>query len=182
MNEATKALGEAVLLDRDGVLNLDRAESVTTIDALEVAPGAREGCARLRAAGYRLLVVTNQACVGRGQLTMETLDTIDAELNRRLGGAIDAFFVCPHDDRAGCRCRKPAPGLLEQAVAAWRLEPAGTWLVGDDTRDVEAALELGCRVALVRAGKGLPTSARFPDVPVFDDLDGFARALTDGQL
>jgi D-glycero-D-manno-heptose 1,7-bisphosphate phosphatase len=167
-----------VLLDRDGVLNVDRPGSVTSLAELELEPGAAAGTALLAASGYRLLVVTNQACVGRGQLDRATLDEIDAELDRRLGHVISEFFVCPHSAEDACACRKPRPGLLESARAAWGFDPAVTWLVGDDGRDVEAARAFGCRPALLRTGKGSLARDHHPDVPLWDDLYTFARWLT----
>lgn len=168
-----------VLLDRDGVLNVDRPGSVTSLAELELEAGARSGAALLAAAGYRLLVVTNQACVGRGQLDAETLDTINAELDRRLGGVISEYFVCPHAAEDGCDCRKPRTALLERARDAWGFTPADTWFVGDDGRDVEAAEQFGCRPALLRTGKGRATRHHHPGVPVWDDLHAFARWLTE---
>jgi D-glycero-D-manno-heptose 1,7-bisphosphate phosphatase len=178
MTPSSRGNRSVVLLDRDGVLNVDRAASVTSVADLELVSGAREGTARLSAAGYALLVVTNQACVGRGQLTERELHEINAELDRRLGGVITDWFVCPHTAAEGCACRKPRTELLERAERAWGFDPAATWFVVDDDRDVEAAQRFGCRPALVRTGKGAGTAAARSDVPVYEDLPGFAAALT----
>jgi D-glycero-D-manno-heptose 1,7-bisphosphate phosphatase len=167
-----------ILLDRDGVLNVDQAASVRSITDLVVEQGAVEGCARLRAAGNRLAVITNQSAVGRGWMTRDTLDAVHAELDRRLGHVIDAWYVCPHAPDDGCACRKPGTLLLEQARADWDFEPAETWFVVDAERDVEAALRFGCRPALVRTGKGTAAAAVYPDLPAFADLADFARAVT----
>jgi len=121
--------------------------------------------------------VTNQACVGRGVLSTSELDRINTELGRLLEGRISGWYVCPHASDAGCSCRKPGTGLLEQAAEAWSFEPGVTWLVADDVRDVEAARRFGCRPALVRTGKGAATAEHCRDVPAFDDLEAFARAL-----
>ncbi|HSO95616.1 MAG TPA: HAD-IIIA family hydrolase [Acidimicrobiia bacterium] len=166
-----------MLLDRDGVLNVDRAASVRSVADLEVVPGAREATARLHAAGFTLVVVTNQACVGRGELTESGLREINAELNERLGGVIAEWLVCPHTPAEGCECRKPRTALLERAQQAWGFDPAATWFVVDDDRDIEAALRFGCRPALVRTGKGARTAASRGDVAVYDDLAAFADAL-----
>jgi len=170
----SRADRRVVLLDRDGVLNVDRSGSVTSVAELEVAPGALDGAALLRDDGYALVVVSNQACVGRGQLSLADLSAINAELDRRLDHAISAWFVCVHAPDEGCECRKPAPGLLDEAQRAWGFDPPSTWFVGDDDRDVEAALGAACRPALVRTGKGVETARRWPDVPVFADLADFA--------
>jgi D-glycero-D-manno-heptose 1,7-bisphosphate phosphatase len=166
-----------VLLDRDGVLNVDRTDSVTSLDELEVQAGAAEATGMLAAAGYRLLVVTNQAVIGRGLLDLDTLHDIHHELDRRLGNTIHGFFVCPHTPEALCACRKPGIKLLQQACIAWPYDPASTWFVVDADRDIEAAHRAGVRPALVRTGKGAATEPSFPDVPAFDDLLAFATWL-----
>jgi D-glycero-D-manno-heptose 1,7-bisphosphate phosphatase len=167
-----------ILLDRDGVLNVDQERSVRGLADLAVERGAVEGCARLKAAGNRLVVITNQSAVGRGWTTRATVDEVNAELDRRLGGVIDAWYVCPHGPDEGCACRKPGTALFEQARRDLGFDPATTWFVADAARDVEAAQRFGCRPALVRTGKGAATIAAYPDLPAFDDLDAFARAVT----
>ncbi len=166
-----------ILLDRDGVLNVDRAESVRSLDDLEVEVGAIEGCRRLRAAGITLAVVTNQSAVGRGWMTRATLDTVNLALDEQLGGAIDRWFVCDHGPDARCRCRKPGTLLLEQARSHYGFDPARISFVADADRDIEAARAFGCRPVLVRTGKGAATAISYPDVPSYADLDGFATAF-----
>ena len=166
-----------VLLDRDGVLNVDRTDSVTHIRDLEVESGAVAATRLLHDAGWTLLVVTNQAAVGRGQLDLDTLHEIHQELDRRLGNTVRGFFVCPHTPEARCACRKPGIALLEQACIAWPFDPGATWFVVDADRDIQAARHAGVRPALVRTGKGAATEPDFPDVPAFDDVLAFARWL-----
>lgn len=166
-----------ILLDRDGVLNVDRADSVRNIADLEVEAGAAEGCRLLHAAGHPLAVISNQSAVGRGWMTAAELAAVNDELDQRLGGIIDAWFVCPHGPDDGCRCRKPDTLLLEQARARFGFDPASTWFVVDAARDVEAARRFGCRPALLRTGKGAAAIAAHPDVPAFADLVDFARSV-----
>jgi D-glycero-D-manno-heptose 1,7-bisphosphate phosphatase len=166
-----------ILLDRDGVLNVDRADSVRTLADLEVEVGAVEGCRLLREAGYPLGVISNQSAVGRGWMTAADLDAVHAELDRRLGNVIDAWFVCVHGPDDGCRCRKPGTLLLEQAQAVFGFEPAATWFVVDAERDVLAAQRFGCRPALVRTGKGATAVRAHPELPAFADLADFARSV-----
>lgn len=166
-----------VLLDRDGVLNVDRPESVQTVAAFELIEGAAQAVARLCDAGYTILVVTNQACVGRGDVSAETLEAIHDRLRAdvaAVGGRISRIYVCPHRDEDGCDCRKPKPGLVARAQRDFGFEPAETWLVGDDERDVLAARAAGCRPALVRTGKGAQHTAAMREVPVYRDLAAFA--------
>ncbi|MGZ4689302.1 MAG: D-glycero-alpha-D-manno-heptose-1,7-bisphosphate 7-phosphatase [Acidimicrobiia bacterium] len=168
-----------VLLDRDGVLNVDRTDSVKSLNDLEVLPGAAEATRALHDAGYRLLVVTNQAVVGRGLLSLDALHVINAELDHRLGDTIDGFYACPHTPEMGCSCRKPEPLLIETARVAWPFDPAETWFVVDADRDIDAARRAGVRPALVRTGKGAATEPRHPDVPAWDDLLAFTHWLLD---
>ena len=174
MLESSKGV---ILLDRDGVLNVDRIDSVKSVGELALESGAVEATALLNAAGYRLVVITNQSAVGRGWLDQAASDTINDELNRRLGGTISSFFVCPHAPDEACACRKPGTLLFELAQDTWEFDPGQTWFVLDAERDLEAARKFGCRPALVRTGKGRETESRHPDVPAFDDVLGFASWL-----
>lgn len=174
-----------LLLDRDGVLNEDRSDSVRAPEQLILLPGVGEALRLLHAAGTRVLVITNQACVGKGLVTPATLDAIHALLQQGVaaaGGVIDAIYHCPHTDAEACPCRKPRPGLLQQAQAAWGFDMSQTWFVGDAERDVAAARAAGCRPALVRTGKGAATAEKLPDVPVFDTLLDFVHAFLSHRL
>ena len=147
-----------MLLDRDGVLNRDLPGSgPATLRELSLLPGADRAVALLSRAGYAVLVITNQAAVGRGQLSAPEPTRINDQLAAWIaaaGGRLDRFYVCPHAEQEGCPCRKPRPGLIEQAAREWGFAPAQTWFVGDAERDVAAARAAGCRPALVRTGKG----------------------------
>ncbi len=176
-------MSAVVLLDRDGVLNRDLPGSVTTVEDLSLVPGAERAVALLSRAGYAVLVITNQAAVGRGQLSPAELARINDRLAAWIsagGGRLDRFYVCPLNAQEGCSCRKPRPGLIEQAAGEWGFARAQTWFVGDAERDVAAARAAGCRPALVRTGKGAAAAAQLPGVPAFDDLLAFATALTGG--
>jgi D-glycero-D-manno-heptose 1,7-bisphosphate phosphatase len=144
--------GPAVLLDRDGVITRRRDDYVTSPDEVEVLPGSAEAIARLCAAGYRVAVVTNQSAVGRGLMTMDTLETIHRGLDaviRAAGGEISEYLVCPHLPDAGCDCRKPRPGLLLEAGRRLGVDLDSTFMVGDQPSDVIAALAAGCRPILL---------------------------------
>jgi D-glycero-D-manno-heptose 1,7-bisphosphate phosphatase len=169
-----------VLVDRDGVLNVDRPDSVLTPDQLVLEPSAAAGLALLAAHGWSALVVTNQSCVGRGLLSIDGLEAIHQRMRDLLGAAavaIGGFYICPHRADEGCPCRKPRPGLLVQACAEHRLVPTATWMVGDDVRDAESAINGGCRPALVKTGKGQAAARARPDLPAFADFAAFAAML-----
>ena len=143
MNAATRA----VFLDRDGVLirapvvdGLPR--SIRSVEELELEHGALEACKALRAAGYLLIVVTNQPDVARGLLRRETVDAMHVRLAELL--PLDDIRVCPHDDADGCSCRKPKPGMLVEAALEHGIELAESFMVGDRWNDVGAGRAAGC--------------------------------------
>lgn len=176
----SEGFSKIILLDRDGVINVDRSTSVCSIDQFEIIGGIPEAIGKLTQAGYRLLVITNQACVGRGEISPTVLDQIHQILQKNLaayGGKIDDFFICPHVAEAECLCRKPKPGLIYQAMQRWHFLPETTWFVGDALRDIQAALAAGCKPALVRTGRGRQTEVKAQDVPVFENLSSFANHL-----
>lgn len=145
-----------MLLDRDGVLNVDRPDSVTSVAQLRLLPGAAQGVALLNRKGYRVLVITNQSVVGRGLLSPADLHAIHTVIQTEVGafgGHIDAFFVCPHDRHEGCACRKPQPGLLLEAAQQYGFHLAHTDFVGDAPTDIEAARRAGAEPVVVLTGK-----------------------------
>ena len=157
-----KSVNRLVFLDRDGVLNVDRPDSVKSPDELVLLPGAAAAVARLNAAGWTVVVVTNQGLVGRGVISVERLDLIHDRLRdllAREGGRLDEIVVCvDHPDRPSER-RKPAPGMLVETLRRYRAVAAETTMIGDDRDDLEAARAAGCRRMLVRTGKGAATQA-----------------------
>ncbi|BBK34276.1 D-alpha,beta-D-heptose 1,7-bisphosphate phosphatase [Stella humosa] len=174
-----------ILIDRDGVLNVDRPDSVRNPGELVPIPGSAAAVARLNAAGVRVAVVTNQAVVGRGIIGPDMLEQIHHRLAddlRRAGARIDAWFVCTDAPHAATARRKPGPGMLREAMDQFRIAPAETVMIGDAETDLEAALAAGCRRVLVRTGKGAATQARgikphLLPVAVHEDLAGAVEAL-----
>ena len=153
----------AVFLDRDGTIN----EEVGYLDRLEklrLIPGSAGAIRRLNAAGFKTVVVTNQAGIARGFFDEPFLTTLHARLDELLraeGAFLDGFYICPHHATEGqgaylraCDCRKPAPGLLLRAVKELRLDPRRSFMVGDTLKDVEAGVRAGVRTILVRTGHG----------------------------
>jgi D-glycero-D-manno-heptose 1,7-bisphosphate phosphatase len=145
----------AVFLDRDGVLvralaGAGAPRSAATVDELELLPDAAEACAALKAAGFTLVVVTNQPEIARGTIDADTVARQNAVLREAL--PVDEVIVCPHDDADGCECRKPKPGMLLDAAARLDLDLSKSFMVGDRWRDVEAGRRAGCRVIFVDRG------------------------------
>lgn len=185
MHDATRH----VILDRDGVLDAELPAGGYLVEWSQWRwlPGALDSLARLHAAGWCISVATNQSAVGRGLLTRAALDAIHRRMCNeatRAGGTIDHVFVCPHAPSRACACRKPAPGLLLDALRTTGIPRDATIAVGDDVRDVEAGHRAGIAAALVRTGKGAVATGRLanPDVPVFDDLAAFTSALLAGAI
>jgi D-glycero-D-manno-heptose 1,7-bisphosphate phosphatase len=155
----------AAFLDRDGVLNrkMPEGEYVTTPEEFDLLPGSIGGLQRLAAAGYRLIVVTNQRGVARGKLTLDGLSAIHLKMERLLasnGVTLDAIYFCPHG--AGeCDCRKPQPGLLLQAFKDFpSLAPGESVLFGDSGSDIEAARRAGVPAVRMAANGSLEDAIR----------------------
>jgi histidinol-phosphate phosphatase family protein len=137
----------AVLFDRDGTLIHD-VPGNRDPEHVQPARNAARAVARLRAAGVRLGVVTNQAGVAEGAFTANDVERVNARIEALLG-PFDGFFVCPHAPTDGCACRKPAPGLVEEALRKLGVRPEECVLVGDTAADVGAALAAHVRPILV---------------------------------
>jgi histidinol-phosphate phosphatase family protein len=140
-------LFDAVLFDRDGTLIVDVPYNGDPA-LVEPMPGAREALDRLRAAGLRIGVVTNQSGLARGLFTAEQMHAVNRRVEELLG-PFDTWQICPHDDSAGCRCRKPAPGLVEAAADELGVDAYRCVVVGDIGRDMAAALAAGAAGVLV---------------------------------
>lgn len=146
----------AVFLDRDGTLNRESGYIGDPADLVLVA-GVGEALRPLAAAGYALVVVTNQSAIGRGIFTAAQVAAVNARLAAFLaaeGVPPDGIFVCPHAPADGCDCRKPRPGLFLQARDALDLDLAASWMIGDNAQDVAAARAAGVRPILVLTGWG----------------------------
>lgn len=145
----------AVFLDRDGVINRSmvrdgKPHPPSSIAELEVLPGVPEALGRLRAAGFRLIVVTNQPDVARGTRTRRAVEELNEALRAQL--PLDEFRVCYHDDGDRCLCRKPAPGMLQDAARDCGVDLAASYMVGDRWRDIEAGERAGCTTIFIDHG------------------------------
>lgn len=151
----TDGARRAVFLDRDGVLNRavvrdGRPYPPATLAELEILPGAPQALGALQTAGFLLIGVTNQPDVARGAQRRETVEAMNATLLRAL--PLREILVCYHDDRDGCECRKPRPGLVLEAAARHGIDLASSVMVGDRWRDVEAGRRAGCATVFIDYG------------------------------
>ncbi|HEY3760124.1 MAG TPA: HAD family hydrolase [Verrucomicrobiae bacterium] len=147
----------AVFLDRDGVINraLERAEKPyppRSLEEFEILPEVPAACAKLKAAGFLLVVATNQPDVGRGTIKQSLVESIHAHMLTRL--PIDRIEVCFHPGKGAsdCDCRKPKPGMLLHAAHALNIDLSQSWMVGDRWRDVDCGHNAGCRTIFIDRG------------------------------
>ncbi len=171
-----------ILLDRDGVVVVNRSDNVKRPEQLELIEGAAAAIACLNRAGYAVAICTNQPEVRRGAMTARQLADVHRGLRRKLApcdAAIDRIFTCTATVK--CPLRKPAGGMLRKALRHYRAEPAQTAFVGDQLDDLRAAFHAGCRRVLVRTGLGEKTLRRglpayLLPVSVHDDLAAAVEA------
>ena len=168
---------KCILLDRDGVINFDRPESVTKINSFVPIDSSLEAIRLLHEANFKIIVITNQACVGRGDLSIKMLNKIHELLQKKLDYKIHDFFICTHTDEDNCNCRKPKPGLIFEAQKKWGFKMRETFLVGDAQRDIQAAHNAGCKPVIVETGKITRETKDLPKVPIFKDLLDFTYQL-----
>jgi D-glycero-D-manno-heptose 1,7-bisphosphate phosphatase len=146
----------AVFLDRDGVL-VREVDYLSEVSQLEVLPGVPAAMKALRAAGFAVVVVTNQSGVARGYFTLSRLALIHRTLKARLaraGAKWDALYFSPHGPDSRHPMRKPGVGMLMKAKKRFGLDLKSSYLVGDTTTDIKTAHNAGCASVLVRTGHG----------------------------
>ena len=154
----------AVFLDRDGVINASvvrdgKPYPPDSVDEMEILPGVDEALTALRAAGFELIVVTNQPDVARGKQTRAAVDAIHAKLSAEL--PLDAIYACFHDDAEACDCRKPKPGMLVNAARDRGIDLPSSFMVGDRWRDTDAGLAAGTRAIFIDRGYSERKPERF---------------------
>lgn len=179
---------KAAFIDRDGVINEER-NYVHHIADFMLLPGVIDGLILLRDAGYRLIIVTNQAGIARGYYDQAAMDHLHDHLRTLLsehGVALDAIYFCPHHPQGSvktltidCNCRKPAPGMLLQAAKDFNLDLTTSVLIGDKLSDIQAGKNAGVgRTVIVESGHQVETIARHEADFVAMDLLAAARVLT----
>lgn len=162
----------AVFLDRDGTMIEDR-QYLGDPEGVVLLPGVSGALRRLGDAGWLRIVVTNQSGIGRGRFDRAAFDATDAAMQAYLaadGAAIDASYCCPHAPDAGCLCRKPGTALHREAAAAWNIDLARSWCIGDRASDIAPARELGSRAVLLAPPDGDTAQTLAPDTLIADDL------------
>ena len=170
-----------IILDRDGVINEDSDDYIKSPDEFIPIPGSLAAIARLKQAGFVVVVATNQSGIARRLFDIGALNAIHEKLQRELaryGASLDGIFFCPHGPEDGCECRKPKAGLLREIASRFQVDLDGVPSIGDSLRDIEAAREAGATPLLVKTGKGQRTLEKhiteLRDIAIYEDL---ARAV-----
>jgi len=172
-----------IVLDRDGVINIDSPDYIKTPEEWNPLPGSIEAIAKLTGSGYRIFIATNQSGIGRGLYTEATYREIEQKMLAMIedgGGKIEGIFYCPHTPDDRCACRKPQPGLLYEIEKAIQRSLENVVFVGDSRRDLDAAETVGAKGVLVLTGNGRKTLEGLDEdhgFDVYDDLLGVTEAL-----
>lgn len=173
---------KAIFLDRDGVLN-EEISFISKPEDLKLYDFTPDAIRRINESDYKAIVVTNQSVIARNLCTWEELKVIHNKLDTELAqhsARLDALYLCPHHPDRGfpeerteykidCLCRKPKPGMLLDAAHAFNLDLSGSYIIGDNDRDIQAGVNAGCSTVGVRTGYGLRKSTVNPDL-FFEDL------------
>ena len=168
---------KTIFLDRDGVINKTSEESpliqnppnygyVRTWEEFDFLPNARKAIGILTQNGYRVIVITNQAGIGRGIYTEANLQDVHRRMAAEVaaaGGEIHAVYYCPHHPDDGCKCRKPKPGMLLRAARDHGFDVSNTYFIGDSLGDIEAGKSVGASTILVLTGHGRESYRRYID-------------------
>lgn len=159
-----------IFLDRDGVIIENRPDYVRAWAEVEFIPGVLDALAQIATSDYAIVIVTNQAGIGKGLLTPSLSDSINQKIRDAIGqrgGRVAGLYVCPHTPADNCECRKPKPGLLLQAARELDLDLSRSWMIGDALTDLQAGQAAGVQPLLVLTGRGGEQQAAHR-------LDGFA--------
>ncbi len=170
-----------ILLDRDGTIIEDK-HYLHDPDGVELCLNAAEGLKAMQDAGYGLIVVTNQSGIGRGYYAEKDMHAVNERMSELLaehGVEFKAVYFCPHAPDQECDCRKPAPGMFDQAIAEFDMDPEDCYVIGDKLCDVELGILCKAKSILVRTGKGAKEESKCVDKAdyIADDLLGAANFI-----
>ncbi len=179
-----------IVLDRDGVINIDSDAYIKSVDEWVPIPGSIEAIALLYRAGFQVFVATNQSGLGRqlfSPLDLEQMHSKFLDLVSEAGGKVAGIVFCPHIPEDNCDCRKPETGLLTQIESQFFCNLSNAFFIGDSVRDILAAKNYGCRPVLVKTGKGIQSIDKLNELGItdhllFDDLRTAAKFIVDTDL
>jgi len=147
----------AVFVDRDGTINVNYGY-ISSPDEFKMYPNVAKGLRLLHEKGFKIIVITNQSGIARGYFSKEKLDVIHNKMKDELSQEnveVDAIYFCPHHPDEKCNCRKPQPGLLQQAIKDFDIDIGKSFFIGDRMLDVEAGRKVGCKTVLIPEDKKL---------------------------
>ena len=156
-------MNKALFLDRDGVINIDKAY-VSKIEDFEFCDGVFEALGYFQSLGYLLIIVTNQSGIGRGYYSEKDFETLTSWMLQELlhvNIKIDAVYHCPHAPEANCACRKPKSGMLKAAIEVFDIDVTHSWMIGDKESDIEAALGAGMTQTILLSPSSSSTQAKY---------------------
>jgi len=167
-------VNKAVFVDRDGTI-VEDIGYMNSPEQIKFIPGSLEAIKKLNNAGYKVIVITNQAGVARGLVAEDMLQTIDKTLHKLIlnsGAHLDGLYYCPHHPEYGvypykqvCECRKPHPGLLKRAQKHFDIDLSLSFMIGDKATDVEAGKRAGTKTIFLLTGKGKKEESKIKDQP-----------------
>lgn len=177
---------KAVFLDRDGTINIDK-NYMYKIEEFEFIENVVEALKILYDLGYKLIVVTNQAGIGRGYYTEDDLEKLNNYMTEKLQDAgikIEKCYFCPHHAEHGigkykteCECRKPKPGMILEGIKEFNIDAENSYMVGDKMSDAEAGINAGVKPVIVRTGKDITNEIEESGIEIFSSLYEFALDL-----
>jgi len=169
-----------IILDRDGVINKESTAYIKSVEEFIPIEGSFEAIARLNAAGYKVVIATNQSGIGRGLYSIETLNAMHAKLKEDLAtidGDIAAIYFCPHHPSENCECRKPALGMFKKIQEDFDNDLKDVYFIGDSITDIKVAFDLPCKPILVLTGRGQKTLNDNPELAALPNFDNLAEAV-----
>lgn len=178
-----------IFIDRDGVINKDpggwtKVGYVTEWKDFLFVPGTLEALKILKKKGIKVIVASNQGGVNKGIYTQEQLNKVNDLMLKEIkknGAEVEEVFYCVHKDEDNCDCRKPKPGMLEEAAKKYGVDLEKTYFIGDDKKDIGAGKRAGCKTVLVLSGKSKREDVKdWPEKPdhIFKDLLEAVNSLT----
>jgi len=164
---------KAIFLDRDGVINIGppKGTYVTKWAEFEFEPGAKEAIKRISDSEYKAIVITNQAGVARGLYTIGDLEDIHKKMTDKInasGGSLDGIYYCPHIWDS-CDCRKPLPGMLDQANRDFGIDFNNSWMIGDSESDIGVGISRNCKTIMI-SNEDKETQADFTSPSLIEAL------------
>ncbi len=186
-------MNKAIILDRDGTINVEK-DYLHKIEDFEFEKGVIEGLKILSQLGYIFIVVTNQSGIARGYYSEEDLEILNNHIGEILlkeGIKIEKFYYCPHHPEKGvgkykveCNCRKPNPGMLEEAIKEFNIDREKSFMIGDNISDIEAGIRAKVTPILVETGHGVEHLKKVDEMKVlrYKTLLEFSKTLIDKKI